>query len=110
MRLRYRCMSSFQSDVYRIVSQCPRGKVVSYGGVAAMAGKPRAARAVGTLMRELPDGSKVPWWRVINSRGEVSMRDIGHGPAIQRTLLEKEGVKFDKAGRVSWEKFGWTGE
>ena len=101
---------SFQDDVYRIVSRCPRGKVVSYGGVAAMAGKPRAARAVGAAMRELPVGSKVPWWRVINSKGEISMRDIGHGPAIQRKLLEAEGVRFTKAGRVDWEKYGWSGE
>lgn len=89
--------------------RCPRGKVVSYGGVAAMAGRPRAARAVGIIMRELPETSKVPWWRVINSRGEVSMREFGHGPMIQRKLLEKEGVEFDSAGRVDWERYGWNG-
>ena len=103
-------MSDFQETVRRIVRGCPRGKVVSYGGVAAMAGKPRAARAVGTLMSALPDDSDIPWWRVINSRGEVSMRGIGHGPAIQRKLLEREGVRFDRSGRVDWEKYGWSGE
>ena len=102
-------MSEFQTAVYRIVRKCPRGKVISYGGVAAMAGNPRAARAVGAVMRDLPEGTKVPWWRVINSRGEVSMRDIGHGPAIQRKLLEGEGVRFDRSGRVDWEKYGWSG-
>jgi methylated-DNA-protein-cysteine methyltransferase related protein len=102
-------MSAFQTAVYEIVRECPRGKVISYGAVAVMAGKPRAARAVGATMRDLPEGSNVPWWRVINSKGEVSMRDIGHGPAIQRKLLEREGVRFNKAGRVDWEKYGWTG-
>lgn len=103
-------MSPFQAAVYRIVSHCPKGSVVSYGGVAAMAGKPRASRAVGMAMRALSADSKIPWWRVINSKGEISMRDIGHGPAIQRTLLEREGVRFDPSGRVNWEKFGWDGE
>lgn len=103
-------MTAFQIAICRLVERCPRGKVVSYGGVAAMAGKPRAARAVGAVMRELPDDSKVPWWRVINSKGEVSMRDIGHGPAIQRKLLEREGIRFDGNGRVDWERYGWSGE
>lgn len=102
-------MSAFQSEVYRIVRLCPRGRVVSYGGVAAMAGKPRAARAVGAALRGLPDESGVPWWRVINSSGAISMRDIGHGPAIQRALLEREGVRFDAHGRIAWEAYGWDG-
>lgn len=102
-------MSPFQAAVYRIVSRCPKGKVVSYGGVATMAGRPRAARAVGAAMRALPEDSRVPWWRVINGKGEISMRDIGHGPAIQRKLLEREGVRFNKSGRVNWEMFGWSG-
>ena len=93
--------------VYRLVAKCPRGKVISYGGVAAKLGKPRAARAVGAALRDLPDGSKVPWWRVINSRGEISIRGV-HADVLQRELLLKEGVKFSKAGRIEWEKFGWN--
>lgn len=99
---------SFNEAVYKFVARCPRGKVISYGGVAAKLGKPRAARAVGAALRELPDGSKVPWWRVINSRGEISIRGIQHD-VLQKELLQKEGVKFDKAGRVDWERFGWNG-
>jgi methylated-DNA-protein-cysteine methyltransferase related protein len=102
-------MTAFQSRVYRIVSKCPKGMVVSYGGVAAMAGQPRAARAVGAAMRDLPDDSKVPWWRVVNSRGEISKRGFGHGPVIQRKLLHAEGVRFNRAGRIDWEKYGWSG-
>lgn len=106
-------MTAFQTAVCRLVRRCPRGKVISYGGVAAIAGNPRAARAaraVGAIMRDLPDGTDVPWWRVINSRGEISHRDIGHGPAIQRKLLEREGVRFGGSGRVDWERYGWSGE
>ena len=103
-------MSEFQTAIYTIVRKCPRGRVISYGAVAMMAGKPRAARAVGAAMRDLPDDTTVPWWRVINSKGEVSMRDIGYGPAIQRKLLEREGIRFNAAGRIDWEKYGWSGE
>ena len=103
-------MPDFATQVYALVRQCPRGRVVSYGGVAAMLGKPRAARAVGRALNALPDGSKVPWWRVVNSRGEVSIRGVEHGEILQRTLLEREGVKFEKSGRISWKLFGWQGE
>ncbi len=100
----------FTEQVYRLVSRCPRGKVVSYGGVAAILGRPRAARAVGVALRELPDNSKVPWWRVINSAGRISIRGITDVAALQRALLEREGVKFSRAGKVDWEKFGWNGK
>lgn len=102
-------MSPFARKIYRIISRCPRGKVVSYGGVAALAGKPRAARAVGAALRDLPDGSSVPWWRVVNSNGAISERP-NHGPALQRKLLRSEGVRFDRKGHVDWEKYGWSGK
>jgi methylated-DNA-protein-cysteine methyltransferase-like protein len=75
-----------------------------------MLGKPRAARAVGRALNSLPDGSKVPWWRVVNGRGEVSIRGVDHGEILQRTLLEREGVKFETSGRISWKHFGWQEE
>ena len=100
---------SFGEQVYRLVARCPRGRVVSYGGVAAMLGKPRSARAVGAALRDLPEGSKVPWWRVISSSGRISIPNIDHGPLLQRTLLEREGVKFSAAGVVDWDKYGWEG-
>ena len=74
-----------------------------------MLGKPRAARAVGRALNSLPEDSKVPWWRVINSRGEVSIRGVEHGEVLQRTLLEREGVTFERNGRVSWKRYGWQG-
>jgi methylated-DNA-protein-cysteine methyltransferase-like protein len=102
-------MSDFAANVYRIVKKCPRGKIVSYGGVAAMLGQPRAARAVGKALNALPDGTDVPWWRVVNSRGEVSIRGVQHGEILQRTLLEREGIKFERNGRISWKYYGWDG-
>lgn len=103
-------MASFTHAVYRMVKKCPQGKVVSYGGVAALLGKPRAARAVGAALRDLPDNSDVPWWRVINSSGEISIRGVTNAKAFQRALLEREGVEFTASGKINWERFGWTGE
>lgn len=103
-------MTDFAARVYRVVERCPRGKIVSYGGVAAMLGQPRAARAVGKALNGLPEDTHVPWWRVVNSRGEVSIRGVEHGRILQRTLLEREGVKFERNGRISWKLYGWDGE
>ena len=103
-------MADFASEVYRVVKKCPRGRIVSYGGVAAMLGQPRAARAVGRALNSLPDNTQVPWWRVVNSRGEVSIRGIEQGEVLQRKLLEREGVKFARNGRIPWDLYGWPGE
>jgi len=60
-------------------------------------------------MAAVPYGSDVPWHRVINSRGSVSERAAGDGSAVQRALLEAEGVRFDERGRVDLKVVGWTG-
>src|SRR5262245_22376901 len=98
----------FTHRVWHVVRQCPRGKVVSYGGVAAILGAPRAARGVGKALKALPANTAVPWWRGINRIGGISIRG-GHGPFVQRKLLRKEGVKFNKSDRVDWKKYGWDG-
>ena len=99
----------FTSAVYSVVRRCPRGKIVSYGGVAALLGHPRAARGVGHALSVLPDGTDVPWWRVVNRNGEISIRSAYYAPSIQRALLEAEGVVFNASGRISWKRFGWDG-
>jgi len=103
-------MNTFAEQVYALVRRVPKGWIVSYGGVAALLGRPRAARAVGRALFELPEGHDVPWWRVVNRNGEISIKGVLHGPARQRALLEKEGVKFDRAGRIDWETFGWRAD
>lgn len=101
--------ASFTERVWRLVRKCPRGRIVSYGGVAAILGTPRAARGVGQALKALPDDTDVPWWRVVNRNGEISIRSAEYAPALQRALLEAEGVKFDVRGRIDWRKFGWNG-
>ena len=102
-------VSGFTDRVYRVVCRVPRGRVVSYGGVAALLGRPRAARAVGRALSALPDATGVPWWRVINRSGEIANRSDAHAAALQRALLEAEGIVFDRAGRTDWHRFGWDG-
>lgn len=91
-----------------VVGRIPAGRVATYGQVAAAAGLPGRARLVGYALAALPEGSDVPWHRVINARGEISSR-AGDGSAekIQRLLLESEGVSFDPCGRIDLERFGW---
>jgi methylated-DNA-protein-cysteine methyltransferase related protein len=102
--------ATFTQRVYRMVRRVPYGRIVSYGGVAALLGQPRAARGVGQALHALPDGSTVPWWRVVNRNGEISIRGFPHAAKLQRRLLEGEGVRFDSRGRIDWKRFGWDGE
>lgn len=102
-------LTAFTRRVHSAVRSIPHGRIASYGGIAAVMGQPRAGRAVGSALCALEDGSDVPWWRVVNRNGEISIKSTIHGPALQRALLEGEGVKFDAAGRIDWERFGWDG-
>ncbi len=96
--------------IYAVVRRIPVGRVATYGQVAALAGLAGHARQVGYAMHALPAGSKVPWQRVINARGEVSPRADGGSEHYQRHLLEEEGVVFDLRGRVDLRRFRWQPE
>jgi methylated-DNA-protein-cysteine methyltransferase related protein len=100
------------STFYRIVSRIPPGKVTTYGAVALLAGRPRAARQVGYALAALRGARhRIPWQRVLGARprGEAAVSILDPvGAAVQRALLEKEGVAFDGRGRVSLERHGWA--
>jgi len=91
--------------IYKAVRNVPRGGVASYGQIAELAGLEGHARQVGYALHALPDGSGVPWHRVINAKGEISPRSAGDSHELQRMLLEAEGVKFDERGRVERRYF-----
>jgi methylated-DNA-protein-cysteine methyltransferase-like protein len=100
-------MSTYER-IYAVVRRIPRGRVTTYGTVARLAGLPGQPRLVGYALNKLPTGTKVPWHRVINARGQVSLRTSATGAGItQRIRLERERVVFDAAGRVSLDRFGW---
>lgn len=100
-------MTPFATAVFHAVRRIPRGRVTSYAGVATLVGRPRAARAVGAALRSLPDDMEIPWWRVVNGRGGLSPGGSIHRDRLQRELLERERVKFDRAGRIDLSRFGW---
>ncbi|TVQ90520.1 MAG: cysteine methyltransferase [Deltaproteobacteria bacterium] len=93
--------SPFCEAVYRVVRRIPSGCVATYGDVAAALGHPRAARRVGwALSRLSPERSvQIPWQRVINAQGMISLRDDPVRGPLQRRLLEQEGIRFDERGR-----------
>jgi methylated-DNA-protein-cysteine methyltransferase-like protein len=92
--------------IWRTVSRVPPGAVATYGQIAREAGLGRRARRVGQALRRLPAGSDVPWHRVINARGEISLPAGSAAGDTQRQRLEAEGVVFH-AGRVDLDRFGW---
>ena len=94
------------AEIYTIVRQVPRAKVITYGQVAGLVGG-CTARMVGYALSALPDGSDVPWQRVINRMGKISPHGCGLGSLVQRQLLESEGVRFDAQGKIDLEEFGW---
>jgi methylated-DNA-protein-cysteine methyltransferase related protein len=99
---------SFFEMVYRVVRRIPAGQVATYGQIARILGAPRAARTVGWALHSLPEGHDVPWHRVVNSRGTVSLDARGPGGAVQRALLEEEGVVFCE-GRIDLKVYAWAG-
>jgi len=99
-------MDPFRRAVLRVVRSVPEGRVVSYGQVALLAGRPGAARAVGAVLRGLREADgDVPWQRVVNARGGISTYKVGHGE-LQTALLESEGVQL-RGERVDMARFGW---
>jgi methylated-DNA-protein-cysteine methyltransferase related protein len=92
--------------IYATVRQIPPGRVAAYGQIARLVGG-CSAQMIGFALAALPPENDVPWQRVINRAGKVSPHGYGYGSAIQRDLLEAEGVEFDLEGCVDFEKFGW---
>jgi methylated-DNA-protein-cysteine methyltransferase-like protein len=98
---------SLYDKIYQVVREIPFGRVATYGQVAAIIGS-GSARTVGYAMAavKMPD---VPWQRVLNSQGRISVRAGGAEDSQQRKLLSDEGVLFDHRGRLDFEQCGWSG-
>ena len=90
--------------IFEVIQQIPVGKVATYGLIAEIEGT-CTARMVGYALSNIKEEMKLPWHRVINSSGRISMKD-SEGYALQRTLLENEGVKFIKE-RVNLKEYLW---
>jgi methylated-DNA-protein-cysteine methyltransferase related protein len=101
-------MSLSSENIYAVVRSIPRGKVATYGQIAELAGVANGHRIVARAMRGCPE--RLPWQRVLGKRdarrGQINIEDPDHA-ALQRGLLESEGVVFDAGGFISLARFGW---
>lgn len=99
---------NFYSQVYKLVKKIPHGKVATYGQVAALIGKPRAARLVGWALAKCPED--VPWQRVINQEGMISIENMNAPKELQAKLLKKEGIQVTRRENNWWvnlDKYLW---
>jgi methylated-DNA-protein-cysteine methyltransferase-like protein len=96
------------NSILAAVRAIPRGRVATYGQIARLAGLGGQARRVGYALSALPEGSRVPWHRVVNAAGRISPRsDDRSVEVLQRWVLESEGVRFDASGRIDLARFRW---
>ena len=99
-------MDEFEQQLYVWLAQIPAGKVVTYGQLAHLIGRPNGARWVGWRLGQLPPGSKLPWHRVVNAQGRSSLPLEKGGSNRQLRLLQREGVLVVD-GRVSLVRYRW---
>jgi len=92
--------------IWQVVSLIPSGKVATYGDVARHAGLPGAARRVGYALRQLPEGSRIPWHRVVNAQGKISLPVGSEGEYTQRERLKAEGVVLI-GGKIPLQQYRW---
>lgn len=97
-------MNTFDK-IYEVVKKIPKGKVATYGQVAAAAGNPRWSRVVGYALHVNPSPATIPCFRVVMKDGSLSEAFAFGGKDVQRLLLKEEGVEFYEDGRVIMEKF-----
>jgi methylated-DNA-protein-cysteine methyltransferase-like protein len=96
--------------LYQLVRRIPKGRVATYGQLAKLVGLPRHARHVGNALANTPEKVKIPWHRVVNAQGRISLRRSNWQSGsddLQRILLEAEGVVFDESGKIRLRDYQW---
>ena len=91
-------MDEFIHSIYLNLFYVPKGKLITYGQLAALAGFPKHSRHVGKVLSQLPKDSKLPWHRVVNSQGKISLQ--GEGFETQKKKLENEGIVIRDDGKI----------
>lgn len=102
--------SSFKQAVLEMVAQVPKGKLATYGQIALMAGFPRRPRQVGMLLKGLPEGTELPWHRIVNANGYVPSRGRWWGALEQIQRLRAEGIDVDDLGNLDLAAYRWNGD
>lgn len=101
-------VSPFTQKVIETILSIPEGRITSYGTVAALAGSPRAARQVVRILHSSSRKHRLPWHRVVNKEGHISLSEY-HGFEQQKALLESEGIEVSRDGRIDMKRYGWFG-
>ncbi len=99
-------INEFSKRIIELIHSIPEGSVATYGQIAAMAGNQRAARQVARILHSCSEKEDLPWYRVVNREGRISLKPF-QGLEVQKQLLEKEGVSFDTTDRISLTHFQW---
>ncbi len=99
-------LTPFSESVIALIQQIPKGKVATYGQIAALAGSPRAARQVVRILHSSSKKHNLPWHRVINSEGKISLKE-NQGYEIQKAHLIAEKVKFSLSNQIDLKKYQW---
>jgi methylated-DNA-protein-cysteine methyltransferase related protein len=99
--------TDFSIKVIAVIKKIPKGKVATYGQIAKLAGKEHAARGVSWILHSCSKSHKLPWQRVLNSKGQISFPKLTASFVRQMNLLKKEGVKFSESGQIDMTKFQW---
>ncbi len=90
-----------------IIRNIPEGRVLTYGMVAALAGKPRGARQISRILHSMSKKYDLPWHRIVNSKGKISLKQ-SRGYELQKALLESEGIKFSKTDTIDLKLYSWN--
>ena len=98
---------SFSQRLKSLIKNVPRGKVATYGQIAGLAGNPRAARQVVRILNSSWEKDKLPWYRIVNRTGRISLKP-GQGYEIQKQLLEKEGIRFRDDDTIDFDRYLWS--
>ena len=100
-------MTTFTATVKTLIKEIPEGKVCTYGMLAALAGEPRAARQVARILHACSRKDDLPWHRVVNRQGRISL-GLHQGHDLQKQLLLAEGIAFDQHEAIPLDRFLWT--
>jgi methylated-DNA-protein-cysteine methyltransferase-like protein len=99
-------LQTFTEQVVEIIQSIPTGRVSTYGDIAREAGKPRAARQVARILHSCSEKENLPWWRVVNRKGQIALKP-GYGFEEQESLLLEEDIEVDRSGKIDLERYLW---
>jgi methylated-DNA-protein-cysteine methyltransferase-like protein len=99
-------LQTFTEQVVEIIQSIPVGRISTYGDIAREAGKPRAARQVARILHSCSEKENLPWWRVVNRKGQIALKP-GYGFEEQESLLLEEDIEVDRSGKIDLERYLW---